>query len=126
MKARSAAIAESAHNGKLHPAAEWALAADFDPLQVDCTTTVVLKILDNKCKMLPGEKVAVMAIYDAVRHRPATLLGKDVHDNISAARSQANDELMQTIHRLRVEAEAVIAKPQMKSYKAFLRNGLFG
>ena len=45
-----------------HPAAQWAVEAGFNPEQIDCTTTVVLKILDNKCKMLPGEKDAVMAI----------------------------------------------------------------
>jgi len=110
----------------LHPAAEWALLAEFDPLQVDCTTTVVLKILDNKCKMLPGEKAAVMAIYDAVKERPATLFGSEVHDSILAARLHPAETIMQTIHRQRVEAEAAIPKPLMKTYKAFLRDGLFG
>lgn len=29
----------------LHPAAEWAMLAGFDALQVDCTTAVVLRNL---------------------------------------------------------------------------------
>lgn len=109
----------------LHPAAQWAIRAAFTSEQVDCTTAVVLKILDNKCKMLPGEKLAVMAIYDAVRHLAVPLFGRAVHDAISAARlhdPQASD----AIHPLRVHAEAAIPKPVMKRYKAFLREGLFG
>jgi hypothetical protein len=109
-----------------HPAAQWAVEVGFNPAQVDCTTTVVLKILDNKCKMLPGEKAAVMAIYDAIRHFPAPLFDHAVHDAISAARLHPTPAALDTIHQLRVHAEAVIPKPVMKSYKAFLREGLFG
>lgn len=110
----------------LHPAAEWALEVGFNPEQVDCTTTVVLKILDNKCKMLPGEKDAVMAIYDAVKDVNAPLFDHAVHAAISSARLQPSDAVLDTIHQLRVHAEAVIPKPVMKNYKAFLRDGLFG
>ena len=113
-------------NAALNPAAQWALEVGFNPEQVDCTTTVVLKILDNKCKMLPGEKAAVMAIYDAVRQRPAPLFDNAVHDAISAARQQPTTSVLATIHQLRVHAEDVVPKPVMKSYKAFLRDGLFG
>ena len=111
---------------KLHPAAEWAQEMVFDPTQVDCTTTVVLKILDNKCKMLPGEKVAVMAVYDVVKQQPASLFDTDTHQVIADARIQPNNMVMQTIHELRVFAEANIPKPVMKAYKAVLRDGLFG
>lgn len=109
-----------------NPAAQWALEVGFNAEQVDCTTAVVLKILDNKCKMLPGEKAAVMAIYDAVRHRSAPLFDSAAHDAISAARQQPTPAIIDTIHQLRVHAEAAIPKPVMKSYKAFLRDGLFG
>jgi hypothetical protein len=85
-----------------------------------------LKILDNKCKMLPGEKAAVMAIYDAVKDRPASLFDQRVHDSIEAARARPDDDVMRAIHQLRLQAEAAIEKPLMKSYKAFLREGLFG
>jgi hypothetical protein len=110
----------------LHPAAQWAVEAGFTPEQVDCTTTVVLKILDNKCKMLPGEKAAVMAIYDAVRHFPAPLFDVAAHDAIQTARLALSPTTRDTIHQLRVDAEAAIPKPVMKRYKAFLRDGLFG
>ena len=115
-----------ASNDILHPAAQWAIKTGFTHEQVDCTTAVVLKILDNKCKMSPGEKSAVMEIYDAVRQLPAPLFDSAVHDAISAARQQASPAVLETIHQLRVHAESVIPKPVMKSYKAFLRDGLFG
>ena len=109
-----------------HPAVQWALVVGFNPEQADCTTAVVLKILDNKCKMLPGEKLAVMAIYDAVRHLASPLFDSAVHQAISAARLQPDPQALDTIHPLRVYAEAAIPKPVMKRYKAFLREGLFG
>lgn len=113
-------------NADPHPAAQWALLVGFNPEQADCTTAVVLKILDNKCKMLPGEKLAVMAIYDAVRHLASPLFDSAMHDAISAARLQPDTQTLDAILPLRVYAEAAIPKPVMKHYKAFLREGLFG
>ncbi|MBU1222793.1 MAG: hypothetical protein KKA22_06490 [Gammaproteobacteria bacterium] len=110
----------------LHPAAHWAIQAAFTPEQIDCTTAVVLKILDNKCKMLPGEKLAVMAVYDAVRHLASPLFDSAVHAAIRAARQEPGTQTLDAIHPLRVHAEAAIPKPVMKQYKAFLREGLFG
>lgn len=111
---------------QLHPAAEWAQETVFNATQVDCTTAVVLKILDNKCKMLPGEKAAVMAVFDIVKQQPGELFSAEVFKLIDKARSKPTGTLAQTIHELRVYAEANIPKPIMKAYKALLRDGLFG
>jgi len=123
-------VGAQAANRGLHPAAEWALEAHFGPVQVDCTTAVVLKILDNKCKMLPGEKAAVLAVYDAVKSLPGELFDGQVHDTIARARcladASSDQPVPEAVHRFRVEAEARIAKPVMKGYKALLREGLFG
>ena len=118
--------ADSNTVAKLHPAAEWAQATTFDTIEVDCTTTVVLKILDNKCKMLPGEKAAIMAIYDVVRPQAGILFDAAALQAIEEARFRPTEAIMQTIHELRVYAEANIPKPVMKRYKAMLRDGLFG
>lgn len=109
-----------------HPAAEWALETGFDAVQVDCTTAVVLKILDGKCKMSQGEMAAILAIYDVVHDMFPPLLGDAVHEAIRALRAQDSDAARERIHQLRMQAEAEIPKPVMKSYKAFLRDGLFG
>ena len=113
-------------NTARHPAVEWALQAGFTPTRVDCTTAVVLKILDNKCKMLPGEMAAILAIYDTVKKLPARLFDARVHEVIAVARQRSGDDIAQSIHALRVSAEVKIPKAEMKSYKVFLREGLFG
>lgn len=111
---------------KIHPATDWAQSMQFDATQVDCTIAVVLKILDNKCKMLPGEKAAVMCIYDVVKLQPGKLFDDETHTIVTQARIQPNNESKIKIHELRVYAEANIPKPVMKAYKAILRDGLFG
>ena len=111
---------------KIHPAAEWAFGQTFTATDVDCTTTVVLKILDGKCKMLPGEKAAIMEIYDVVRPQPGQLFSNQDHEAIMDARQSMPEPLAARIHELRVYAESQIPKPVMKHYKAMLRHGLFG
>ena len=111
---------------KVHPAAEWAAEQTFDTCAVDCTTTVVLKILDGKCKMLPGEKAAIMEIYDVVRENPGGIFDANTHHIIASARKGDTGDIPERIHMLRVYAEEKIPKPVMRKYKAMLRDGLFG
>lgn len=111
---------------KVHPAAAWAASQIFSAIEIDCTTTVVLKILDGKCKMLPGEKAAIMEIYDVVNAGEGKLFGPHHLQVIRMARNTPAEEIMQLIHELRVYAESNIPKPVMKQYKARLRDGLFG
>lgn len=112
---------------KIHPAAEWAQQQRFNAIEADCTTTVVLKILDGKCKMLPGEKAAILEIYDVVRCGPGDIFDLEAHALIERFRENEGDgELAERIHALRVYAEQQIPKPTMKTYKAMLRDGLFG
>lgn len=113
-------------DNRLHPAAEWASEQAFDAAEVDCTTTVVLKILDGKCKMLPGEKNAVFAIYDVVRAWPGELFDEEVHRIIGRARTKPGPDVLRRIHEFRLHAESNIPKVVMKKYKAMLRDGLFG
>jgi hypothetical protein len=109
-----------------HPAAQWAMEAGFTPEQIDCTTAVVLKILDDKCKMLPGEKAAILAIYDVLRGAPGGLFDDAVHEAIGVMRLHPTADVAASIRQFRIQAEAAIPKPVMKCYKAFLRDGLFG
>jgi hypothetical protein len=111
---------------KTHPATEWAQQTSFDETQVDCTIAVVLKILDNKCKMHEGEKAAVMHVYDVVKNDPGKLFDTDAHRLIELARRGDGEDVASKIHELRLYAEANIPKPVMKAYKAVLREGLFG
>lgn len=109
-----------------HPAASWAETAPLDSIQVDCVTAVMLKILDNKCKMQPEEQMALMAVYRVVREREGALFDPSIHQKIEAALQADALISMQQIHELRLYAEKVIPKPIMKHFKAYLRESLYG
>lgn len=109
-----------------HPAVKWALSQHFNDEEIDCTTAVVLKILDGKCKMAEGEKRAIIEIYKIKKTNGGILFGDSVHTLIQQALQQSVIPLSKSIHELRVEAEKKIPKPSMKRYKAMLREGLFG
>ena len=103
-----------------HPAAIWAAAQEFSPEHVDCTTAVMLKILDGKCKMLPAAQNALMAMYSEICDRRGEHFGANVHRIIAMAQSSSTSQLSELVHVLRVRAETLIPKPRMKLYKAML------
>ena len=109
-----------------HPAAIWAETAPLDPLQVDCVTAVMLKILDNKCKMLPEQQMAIIAIYTVVRERQGALFKPSIHQKIDDALKEDSAVSSQHIHELRLYAERIIPKPVMKHFKSYLRDSLYG
>ncbi|MBW9262385.1 MAG: hypothetical protein K1566_03285 [Candidatus Thiodiazotropha sp. (ex. Lucinisca nassula)] len=108
-----------------HPAAIWAETAPLDPLQVDCVTAVMLKILDNKCKMEPEQQMAITAIYTVVRQRQGALFEPTIHEKIDDALNADSAVSCQQIHELRLYAERVIPKPVMKHFKSYLRDSLY-
>jgi hypothetical protein len=109
-----------------HPAALWAETAPLDPLQIDCVTAVMLKILDNKCKMMPEEQMAMMAVYTVVRERRGLLFDPSIHQKIDEALQADTLVSSQQIHELRLYAEKTIPKPVMKHFKGYLRDALYG
>jgi hypothetical protein len=107
--------------------AAWAARTDFTPGQIDCTTTVMLKIIDGKCKMSVEEKAAVAVLYDLVHQRPGHQLGADTHALIARARAEGGEALLAEVYERRVLAETMISRPVMKAYKAWLREaGVIG
>ncbi|MES9812535.1 MAG: hypothetical protein ABW161_06685 [Candidatus Thiodiazotropha sp.] len=109
-----------------HPAAVWAETATLDPSQVDCVTAVMLKILDNKCKMGLEEQLALMAVYSVLSKREGLLFDDSVHQIIAQAKQQNDQITADRIHELRLHAESVIPKQVMKCFKQYLRESLFG
>ncbi|MBS0349107.1 MAG: hypothetical protein JSR69_21890 [Proteobacteria bacterium] len=104
-----------------HPAAAWARQAALTPTDIDCTTTVMLKILDGKCKMNPQEKEIIAIIYDVVKDRPGHILDDTDHRLIALARQGMDDALVERIYEQRLLAETMISRPVMKAYKTKLR-----
>ncbi len=94
---------------------------DFRPIEVDCATAVMLKILDGKCKMAPDEKEIMAALYDALKARPGEVLDFSLRQTIAQARENLNASKKMEIYELRVLAETQISRPVMKGFKARLR-----
>jgi len=114
----------------------WAAKHDFDPVEIDCATAVMLKILDGKCKMSEPGKRTMALLYDCVKSRPGASLGETEHAMIAEALAvisndgaddRIEDEVRMHIYERRVLAELVISRPVMKAFKAMLRaEGVIG
>ena len=109
-----------------HYVYDWSKVHPFEPIEVDCATTVMLKILDGKCKMKPASKVVMELLYDAVKHCDGKLLGDDIHALINTSRYNLTDELKNRIYEQRLLAETMVSRPVMKQFKAMIKEqGLF-
>ena len=105
----------------------WVRQHPLTPVQVDCATAVMLKILDGKCKMDVEEKRVMTLLYDAVKARAGERLGEDIHQLIAEARHHPDEEMKIFIYEKRVLAETMISRPVMKAFKAMIRErGVFG
>ena len=106
--------------------ASWVQAHPLAPSDVDCATTVMLKILDGKCKMGSVDKVVMEALYDALKDRPGLRFGDAFHALIAEARRESSEALRSFIYEKRVLAETELSRPVMKAFKAMIRGeGLF-
>lgn len=106
--------------------ARWVANHALSPSDVDCATTVMLKILDGKCKMGAVDKLVMEQLYDAVKTRPDLRFGEEFHALIASARQEAGEALKNFIYEKRVLAETALSRPVMKAFKAMIRQeGLF-
>lgn len=104
----------------------WVAAHALSPSDIDCITTVMLKILDGKCKMGAVEKQVMAALYDAVCDHTGQRFGNAEHALIATARQGADETMRNAIYERRVLAETTLSRPVMKSFKAMIRaEGLF-
>lgn len=92
-----------------------------DPVQVDCTTTVMLKILDGKCRMGEADKAVTALLYEITRSRPGHLFGADYHALIERAQAGMDAAMVMHVYEKRLLAETMLSRPVMKAYKAMLR-----
>jgi len=105
---------------------QWLIAHPLSPIHVDCATTVMLKILDGKCKMNPQEKIVMSELYQQVKHYPSQLLGADSHQLIANSLNTLDEKTKLVIYEQRLFAETMLSRPVMKGFKAMIREqGLF-
>lgn len=100
----------------------WAREKTFAPIDIDCAISLMLKILDGKCKMNPEEKRVMAIVYDEIKHKRGELLDSQIHRLIASARKQLSDTVVEQVYEQRMYAEQMIGRPVMKSYKAMLRS----
>jgi hypothetical protein len=93
--------------------------------QNDCVTAIVLKVLDEKCKMPAEKQAAIIAIYAQTRKGPGALFHPELHRLIEQVIRSRDKHSLQEIHVFRQLAEASIPKPVMKTFKTFLAETLF-
>lgn len=104
----------------------WVAKYPLSAQHIDCTTAVMLKILDGKCKMLPAEKQVMSWLYDCIKQQPSELLGNEIHKLIAESRDDLDESQRMLIYEKRVLAESMISRPVMKAFKALIREqGLF-
>ena len=101
--------------------AAWVRSNPLSPIHVDCSTTVMLKILDGKCKMRTEEKRVMELLYDEVKAQPGKLLDTALHLLIAQAREHPDEATKNIIYEKRLLAETEISRPVMKGFKAMIR-----
>ena len=109
------------------PIKQWLTHHPLSAIEVDCATTVMLKILDGKCKMPEEEKVVMAELYDEVKHLNGELFEQNhIHTFIASARGEISEAKKLEIYEQRLMAETMLSRPVMKKFKARIRsNGLF-
>ncbi len=100
--------------------------SDFTPVQIDCITCLMLKILDGKCKMSAGEKTRIEELYNKTCTFSGLNLGAKHHQLIAKARrargkDAVEEALKEEIYEQRLYGETMISRPVMKNFKARLR-----
>jgi hypothetical protein len=104
----------------------WLAQHPLSPIHVDCAITVMLKILDGKCKMPAEEKIIMAALYEQVKQQPSQLLGAEIHQLIASSLGELDEPSKMAIYEQRLLAETMISRPVMKGFKAMIREtGLF-
>ena len=94
----------------------WASNREFGAIDVDCATSLMLKILDGKCKMSEEEKQVMAIVYDVVKNRANKLLDPCLHKLIALARIELSEQIIEQVYEQRLYAEQMISRPVMKAY----------
>jgi len=101
--------------------ARWARDAELSALEVDCAVTLMLKIIDGKCKMNETDKVAMATLYDQLRERPGERLDSALRGLIAETRGGRDEARRMEVYEQRLLAETIVSRPVMKAWKARLR-----
>lgn len=100
---------------------QWLECNSLHPIEVDCVTALMLKIVDGKCKMNPRDKDVITQLYSLVQERKGIYFGTEYHQLISQAKAHPDPQLLERVYETRVLAETRISRSVMKTFKSRLR-----
>ena len=82
----------------------WLESHPLSPIQIDCVATVMLKILDGKCKMRSEEKIVIALLYEQIKNKQGHFLTTETHKLIADTRhrSEENEVLKMLIYEKRL------------------------
>lgn len=109
----------------------WLTKHPISGVHLDCVTTIMLKILDGKCKMTASDKIVIRHLYAHTHLLAGELFGQDMHDLIASyldlfSKGTVTDEWVQHIYEKRLLVETMISRPVMKAFKKKIRDqGLY-
>jgi hypothetical protein len=100
------------------------IAASLDEMQNECMITLALKITDDTCKMDDYEQSVFMSLYDALPSYESTFFEDDVFEIIREGRASPTAQVYAAIKPLRQAGMDYITRPNMKAFKAYVREKL--
>ena len=104
---------------------EWCEHSSFSAVQLDCLTSLMLKILDDKCQMDEMHQDVIKAMYSITGERVGVLFDPNIHLFIQQVLQESTPVYDLHIHELRLYAESAISQQEMKSFKQFLWNAIY-
>jgi 2-iminoacetate synthase ThiH len=100
------------------------IASSLDEMQNECLITLALKITDDTCKMDDYERSVFMVLYDALPSYQSNFFKPEVFDVITKGRNEPTAQIYATIKPLREAGMKYVTRPNMKAFKATIRNKL--
>ncbi len=101
---------------------DWLQAHPLSVMDLDCITTIKLKIMDGNCKMNLLDKQVISRVYQAINKEYESILGDDIHEFIVEHTDSTSDEARTlAVYETRLLAETKISRPVMKAFKARIR-----
>ncbi len=107
---------------------DWAKTYEFSDIEIDYSTKLALKMLDDSCNMSHEDRKIFFFVYDAIADREDIKLEDEVNQLISLARNRATifskPEFAPIVHACRMEIIPTMQKKYMKRYKKMVRTNL--
>lgn len=94
---------------------------DLNQQDFDCIVTLMLKILDGKCKMKEDDKIVIKSLYRCVVCTGQYTLNADLQKLIERSQHLLDEKTKLEIYEKRVLAETMISRPTMKAFKGRIR-----